>query len=121
MFDVPMCYVGLIDKEEEQFLACHGTDFDTIERKQTICSYAIITDDVMVVDDVKNDPRFQDMESIQQLDINWYASAPIIVDGHRIGTFCIADTNQHTLSDEDKQRLRKLADQFATKLIQHGR
>lgn len=119
LLDVPMCYVGIIDADEERFLSCHGVDFDSIEREQTICSYAIITDDVMVVEDVKDDPRFRDMGAIQALDLEWYASAPIIIDGQRIGTFCIADTEQRDFSDEDKRQLRELADEFAAELEKH--
>lgn len=118
-FDVPMCYVGVIEQDQERFLSCHGTTFNAIAREQTICSYAIITDDVMVVDDVQNDPRFRDMEAIQNLDLKWYASAPITIDGHRIGTFCIADTEKHAFTDEDKERLRALADEFAEELSKH--
>jgi len=114
-----MCYVGVIDADEERFLACHGVDFDSIEREETICSYAIITDDVMVVEDVQNDPRFRDMDAIQQLDLAWYASAPIVVDGNRIGTFCIADTEQRDFSEEDREQLKALAGEFAAKLEEH--
>jgi CheY-like chemotaxis protein len=115
-FDVPMCYVGIIDADEEQFLACHGVDFDAIEREHTICSYAIIRDDVMVVEDVQDDPRFRDMETIQQLGLEWYASAPITIDGHRIGTFCIADTKQHRFNEDNREQLQALADEFASRL-----
>lgn len=118
-FDVPMCYVGVIDQDEERFLACHGVDFDSIEREQTICSYAIVTDDVMVVEDVQNDPRFRDMEALHELELEWYASAPITVDGHRIGTFCIADTEQHDFTEEEKEQLKGLADEFSRELVEY--
>lgn len=107
-FDVPMCYVGIIERDTERFLACHGTDFDVIDREETICSFAIIRDDVMVVDDVNSDPRFKDIDALQELDLAWYASASITVDGHRIGTFCIADTESHPFTDEDREHLKLL-------------
>lgn len=118
-FNVPMCYVGVIDRDTERFLTCHGTDFDTINRENTICSFAIIRDDVMVVDNVKADPRFSDIDALQELDLEWYASAPITVDGHRIGTFCIADTEQHEFTEDDREHLTMFADEFAEQLVHH--
>lgn len=119
-FDVPMCYVGVIDRDQERFLACHGTEFDAIDRGETICQFAIIRDDVMVVDNVQEDPRFADVDALQELDLAWYASASITVDGHRIGTFCIADTEQHGFTEDDKEHLQLFADEFAEQLEHHA-
>ena len=45
-FGVDSAAVGLIDSHEERFLSCYGADFDSLEREDTICTYAILEEGV---------------------------------------------------------------------------
>jgi len=120
-FDVMDAFIGIIDWEKELYLACAGSDLDPAPREDTMCAYTITQDDVLVIEHVQDDPRFQDSDAIQGTDIHWYASAPVTVKGENIGTFCIIDDEQHELSDENRADLQKFADETAEQLELHSR
>lgn len=49
-FDISIAFVGLIGEAEERFVACHGADWTTLAREDSICTYAILEEEVTVVD-----------------------------------------------------------------------
>lgn len=119
-FDVMDAFIGIIDWEKELYLACAGSDLDPAPREDTMCSYTITQDDVLVIEDVQDDPRFQHSDAIQGTDIHWYASAPVTLKGENIGTFCIINDEQHELSEEDKADLKRFAAETAEQLELHS-
>jgi GAF domain-containing protein len=117
LFGVATATVGLLDAHQEEFVACHGSVFDTLERDATVCTYAILDDDVTVVENVQEDPRFADNDVLREADLRFYAGAPLVTpDGHRIGVFCLHDDEPGTFSDRDRELLEAFAaeamDQF---------
>jgi len=105
-FGVNSAAVGLIDSHEERFLSCHGAAFEPLDREETICTYAILEEDVTVVEDATADPRFSDNETLVEADVRFYAGAPLRTpDGQAIGTFCIHDDEPRTFSDRDRELL----------------
>lgn len=117
LFSVETATVGLLNAHEEAFVACHGSVFDTLERDATVCTYAILDDDVTVVENVQEDPRFADNDTLREADLRFYAGAPLVTpDGHRIGVFCLHDDEPGTFSDRERELLESFAaeamDQF---------
>ncbi|MDH5019251.1 GAF domain-containing protein [Halobacterium rubrum] len=117
LFGVATATVGLLDAHEEEFVACHGSVFDTLERDATVCTYAILDDDVTVVENVQDDPRFADNDTLREAELRFYAGAPLVTpDGHRIGVFCLHDDEPGTFSERDRELLQSFAaeamDQF---------
>lgn len=119
-FGVMDAFIGIIDWEKELYLACAGSDLDPAPREDTMCSYTITQDDVLVIEDVQEDPRFRDSDAIQGTDIHWYASAPVTLNGENIGTFCIINDEQHDLSEEDRNDLQRFAAETAEQLELHS-
>ncbi|MFB6269488.1 MAG: GAF domain-containing protein [Halobacterium sp.] len=118
LFDVNAAAVGLVDSHHEEFLSCHGVAFDPIDREDTVCTYAILDDDVTVVEDVSDDPRFADNEGLAAADIRFYAGAPLVSpDGQPIGTFCIYDDAPRAFDDRDRELLGLLADEAIDQLV----
>lgn len=117
LFDVDSAAVGLIDAHEQRFLACHGISFDPVDREDTVCTYAILEDDVTVYEDTRDDPRFSGNEGLVAANIRFYASAALTTPaGHRIGTFCVYDDEPRTFSEEDRHHLQLLADEAMEQL-----
>jgi GAF domain-containing protein len=111
-WDVNTATVGLIGSHEEEFVACHGTVFDTLEREKTICTYAILDDDVTVVENVQEDPRFSENETLDAAGLRFYAGAPLVTpDGHRIGVFCLHDDEPREFGERDRELLQSFADE----------
>lgn len=120
LFGVNAAAVGLIDEHEQRFLGCHGTALDPLPREKTVCTYAILDTDVTVIEDVREDPRFDHNEGLRTADIRFYASAPVrSPDGHAIGTFCIYDDEPRSFDDRGRELLELLAAEVADQLVLH--
>ena len=111
LFNVPIVLVTLVGRDQQKFLAKCGVDTDGTPRKDAFCTYAILDDDVLVVDDATRDPRFFENPLVTgDMRIRFYAGAPLIVrPGIRLGTLCVIDTKPRTFSAEETARLRMLA------------
>lgn len=117
LFGLNAAAVGLIDVHEQRFLACHGVAFEPIDREETVCTYALLDEDVTVIEDVNDDPRFEDHEGLAAADIRFYASAPLVTpDGQAIGTFCVYDDRPRSFSSRDRELLQMLADEAMDQL-----
>lgn len=109
---VPMASVNIIEEHSQEFLACHGADWTPNHREDSICTYTIVDDnDVTVIEDVRDDPRFEHNEELRDLGIRSYAGAGLTTtEGLTIGTLCAYDEKPRTFSDDDQEFLRTLAD-----------
>mgnify|MGYP000321382335 CR=1 FL=1 len=116
-FDVNSAGVGLIDAHHERFLSCHGADFDTTDREETVCTYTILDDGATVVEDVRDDPRFENDDWVRESDVVFYAGAPLVTDeGYAIGAFCLHDDEPRTLSDRQRRLLTLFAEETRDQL-----
>jgi CheY-like chemotaxis protein len=122
LFDLEAAAVGLVDAHEERFVACLGRSFGRIDREATICTYALLDDDVTVIEDVPSDPRFEDNEGLLAEDIGFYASAPLVTsDGYAIGTFCLYDAEPRSFSARNRELLSILAEEAVTSMERQRR
>lgn len=117
LFDVDAAAIGLVDAHEERFLSCYGIALDPLDREDTVCTYAILDDDVTVIEDVRDDPRFKDSEGLRAANIRFYASAPLVTpDGHAIGTVCVYHSEPRSVSARERELLRLVADEVMEQL-----
>ena len=121
IFDAPICAVSLVDSDREWFKACVGTDTRQGGRKLAFCAHAILSDEVMVVEDTLEDERFVDNPQVTEAGIRFYAGAPLRTrDGLNVGALCIKDTEPRAFSKRDRQVLTDLAsivmDEFELRL-----
>lgn len=118
LFGLDASAVGLIDEHEQRFLGCHGISLDPLPREETVCTYAILDQDVTVIEDVREDPRFDKNEGLRSADITFYASAPVrSPDGQPIGTFCVYDNDPQSFDERSRQQLELLAAEVADQLV----
>ena len=110
-FDIAVAFVGLIEEDQENFLACTGADWDTLTREDSICTHSMLQEDVMVVEDIADDKRFNKNELLENLGIVSYAGANMTSsDGHVIGQVCALDHEARTYTAEEKHRLEQFAE-----------
>ncbi|WP_336337825.1 GAF domain-containing protein [Haloarcula brevis] len=110
-FDAAVAFIGLIEEEEENFLSCHGGDFDTLTRENTICTHSMLQEDVMVVEDIMEDARFAENEQLQNLGIRSYAGANMTAsNGQVIGQVCLLDHVPRSYDAEEQAELEDFAD-----------
>lgn len=117
LLGVEAAAVGLIDSHRGEYISCHGINVDTMDRENTVCTYALLDEGITVVEDVQADPRFSDDESLVAAGIRFYASATLRTpDGQAIGTFCVYDDEPRTLTASDRELLEMLADEAMDQL-----
>jgi signal transduction histidine kinase/ActR/RegA family two-component response regulator len=126
LFDVPIALISLVDEFRAWFKSSYGFDTPEISRDATICNFAVLSDDVLVVADTRNDPRFACQPfAISEPGIRFYAGAPLITyDGFNLGTLCLVNSKpRHELSAEQRATLADLAamvvDELELRLAAH--
>ncbi len=82
-----------------------------VDDDQSLESYVVAANDVLVVTDVTADPRFSDNPLVLEKGIRFYAGAPLRTSaGIGIGTLSIIDTEPRAFSEEESTRLQEAAD-----------
>lgn len=112
LFQMPIALVSLVDESRAWFKSCYGFDTQEISRDATICSFALLTDTVLVVPDTRQDTRFACQPfALSEPGIRFYAGAPLIThDGFNLGTLCLVDTQpREDLSIAQQSTLADLA------------
>jgi GAF domain-containing protein len=109
-FDAGVAFIGLIEKDEENFLACHGADLDSLTREDTICTHSMLQEDVMVIEDIADDNRFNKNEQLENLGIVSYAGANMTApNGQVIGQVCLIDFEKRSYDAEERMELQDFA------------
>lgn len=112
-FEVDIASINIINEHSQNFLACHGrtSEWEAMDREDSICAFTIIEDDVMTVEDVTEDPRFESRsESLLDLGIHSYMGANLTTsNGLVIGPLCIYDDEPRSFSAADEAYLADLA------------
>jgi hypothetical protein len=120
-FDMPIALISLIDGSRQWFKSAVGIDVNETPREVSFCGHAILGDDVFEVRNARLDPRFCDNPLVVGSPrIRFYAGAPLKApNGHRLGTLCIIDRIPRELSDDEKTRLKNLADMVVGEIMRN--
>lgn len=111
IFDVPIALVSLVDTNRQWFKSCMGLDASETGRDISFCGHAILDDQVFVINNALQDPRFTDNPLVTDAPhIRFYAGCPLRdVGGQRLGTLCLIDTKPRDFSHDDVIALKDLA------------
>lgn len=111
MFDVPVAVVSLVDTDRQWFKSCDGLDVSETSREVSFCGHAILGNEPLVIADALDDERFRDNPLVTgEVGIRFYAGVPLVyLDGYKLGTLCIFDTQPRHLNPEQLVDLVDLA------------
>ncbi|MEJ1223659.1 GAF domain-containing protein [Sediminicola sp. 1XM1-17] len=111
IFDVPISIISLVDTDRIWFKSTYGIDSDQIPRDPGLCSSAIMSDDVYVVENARLDPRTMANPLVAGvMGLQFYAAAPLTTsDGYHLGTICIIDKNPRILNCKEGSILLHLS------------
>lgn len=112
--------VNAISERTQTSLASSGRRWPPADRGTSICTHTIIHDgDVMVVEDVREDPRFRDNDLLQSAGVVAYLGAKVVVGGHTIGTLCVYDGEPRSFTAAEQESLATMAALVADVLVLH--
>jgi PAS domain S-box-containing protein len=116
--ETPIALISLVDEERQWFKARVGLDVRETSREVSFCAHAILETGTMVIEDAMADDRFHDNPLVTgEPRIRFYAGAPIRTpEGHPIGTLCVIDHQERSLTPEQQQVLEALARRVTSEL-----
>jgi two-component sensor histidine kinase len=118
--EAPIAVVNLISNDRQWFKAEIGIGQRELPLDVSICRYAILEEDMLIINDLALDERFTCNPLITQNDgLRFYAGALIKTpDGVPIGTVCVLDKNPKPegLNSNQQQILHSLSKQVTAEL-----
>lgn len=121
----PIALVTLVTDERQWFKAHRGAPMNQTPLERSICKYTMSAPDVLVLPDLRDDPRTADNTLVTHApSIRFYAGAPLRTrTGVPLGAVCVIDTapRPEGLTEAQAAGLKALARQAATLLEARGR
>lgn len=116
--DTPVSLVTLIDDQRQFFKSRQGLDVMETPREISFCAHAILNDDLMIVEDTHQDPRFFDNPLVTgPYQVRFYAGFPLSTDNSKnLGTLCVVDMKPRKLTAYQLRALEILGHQAAQHL-----
>lgn len=116
--DCPAALIAMMESDAQVIQSCIGLDFDSVDRKSTLCQYTIASGDVVIINDTLLDERSRENPLILAGGIRFYAGIPLLDDeGFALGTLCVIDYKPKTITEKQITALRKIANAVTTLLI----
>ena len=111
LMNFPISLVSIIGQNEQWLKSRYGTDVECTPRGTAFCAHTIMSDDLLIVPDALDDPRFRSNPLVTSAPhIRFYAGAPLMTeDGTQVGALCLIDSVPRTFNSDDEQLLRRLA------------
>nr|WP_199318877.1 MULTISPECIES: GAF domain-containing protein [Cyanophyceae] len=90
LFDMPIALISLVDESRAWFKSCVGFGASEVPRDDTLCSFAVLTDEPLIIPDARLDDRFACNPFVQsEPGVRFYGGAPLLTrDGFNLGTLC---------------------------------
>lgn len=115
--DCPSSLIAMMEEDTQQIQSCVGMELDSVERRNTVCQYTIMSKDVLVIEDTFEDPRSSTNPLIKEGNIRFYAGVPLLDDeGYALGTICVIDFVPKSLSEKQISSLEQLG-QAVSKIL----
>lgn len=116
--NVPVSAISLVDNDRQWFKSIQGLAVDSTSRDVAFCSHAILENKPFVVNDARQDPRFNCNPLVKEdPSIRFYAGCPLDMGNDiRIGTLCAIDNKPREMSKEQLAILQDLTEMVRTEL-----
>jgi GAF domain-containing protein len=120
-FRVPMARLAFIDKQGRWVRPIANSHYEQVAHSTFFCSQTILSEDVLVIPDAKDDGRFADNPLVvDPPHIRFYAGAPIIIpDGLILGSICIIDSHpRYDFSINERAILSALSREITYQILE---
>lgn len=117
LFEVPIALVSLVDSERQWFKSSCGLDAEETPRTTSFCGHAILSDEIMIVENATEDERFSDNPFVLgDPNVRFYLGCPLKIKEYNVGTLCLIDTKPREFKQTDLGVMRDLADMVQLEL-----
>ena len=107
----PMGTITFVDADRQWFKSRRNISARETSRQVAFCAHGILGDDLFVVRDARDDPRFHDNPLVTgDPNVVFYAGMPLTTsNGHNVGMICVQDGRPRELDVIQESVLRRLA------------
>lgn len=120
--DCPSALIAMMEEETQLIQSCVGLELDSVERRNTVCQYTIMSKEVLVIEDTFEDDRSSFNPLIRAGNIRFYAGVPLLDDdGFALGTICVIDFVPKSLSEKQIASLEQLGQAVSKILLSRKR
>lgn len=114
IMNAPIVIITIIDKDRQFFKSSVGLSEPLASARETplthsICQYAALNNEMLVIDDVATDPRFRNHSAISDFGVSAYMGVPIYLDSIAVGALCVVDTEPRKWTTQEISRLISFA------------
>ncbi len=110
----PIAALSLVDENRQWFKSSVGLTVTETSREVSFCSYAILSEEPLIVPDAERDARFADNDLVTgDFRLRFYAGVPITVEGLPLGSLCVMDREPREISEGQISALAALARQLS--------
>lgn len=100
-FSVPISTITIIDEDREWFKSVQGLEQKEGPRNISFCGHALLSEDILIIEDTLADPRFADNPMVTGKPfIRFYAGKSLYEKNSHmpVGVFCIKDYKPRKMS-----------------------
>ena len=121
-FQAPICLITLVDRDRLWAKSECGLGVSEAPRGFAFCTWTILSDQVLVIEDTLQDERFRDSPLVTAGPrLRFYAGAPLVYQpGIRLGSLCVLDVAPRRFSPGDRAELAMYADRVAMEIAERG-
>lgn len=111
--ETPGAMITFVDTDRLWFKSMVGFVANEVPRELSFCAHAIMDHEVMVVEDATKDERFAGNPLVASWPlVRFYAGSPLRTpEGEALGSVCVISQEPRSISPQQKQALRLLANQ----------
>ncbi|UOR05226.1 GAF domain-containing DNA-binding protein [Hymenobacter aerilatus] len=110
--DTPIALISFIGADRQSVKAqVGGENLHDLPRNIAFCSYAMLSEDLLEVEDAAQDANFQyNPLVVGKQKIRFYVGVPLLTpEGYPLGSLCAIDTAPRRLNEQQREALRILA------------
>ncbi len=116
-FGTSLTFVTFVFEHEQLMLEQVGEGPTLLPREDTVCTYALLEDGVVVIEDLATDPLFAANEALAEEGLRFYAGTKLVSpEGHVVGTFCVMDDEPRSFSEAERSMLADFGEETMEQL-----
>ncbi len=114
--ETPVAYISIIGDKSQYIISQYGSQFETMNKEDSICQHTIKKDEILVINDTQTDERTKSLDVTKgENRVAFYAGFPLIdAANNKLGAFCVTDTKPRAINDAQKEMLEILSKQVVS-------